>query len=507
MANKVQIFNRAFGWIKENTIHDNGMAVTSKNRIIYPEVTGYYIPTLLLWGERELASAYAKYLCSIQKPDGSWYDSGDNEPYVFDSAQILKGLLSIRDILPEVDEHIIKGCDWIISNVREDGRLTTPSKAAWGDDEGFCSELVHIYCLSPLIEAGNVFNKEIYKEKAYYVLKYYKSHYYDKIMNFSLLSHFYAYVMEGLFDMGEEAMVREAMAKLDFVQNEKGGIPGLNDVKWVCSTGMFQLALVWYKLGELERGNKIFDYACSLQNKSGGWFGSYPVSFLGRFAKGKQKAYYFPNEEISWANKYFFDALSYKMKLTTEEWSDWFSDSISESDGRYQLMRSELLSIGAGNGEDLEILDAGCGKGRYLRNLIKELPHNNYYASDLSEKVMAGIPLGIEKKQGSLTKLPYEDNKFDYVYVVEALEHAVHIKGALNELSRVAKPGGKIVIIDKPTEALGRMKIEDWEQWIDGEQIKKFVSSIHGTLRIIENVGYEGGRKDGLFRAWIINKK
>ena len=26
---------------------------------------------------------------------------------------------------------------------------------------------------------------------------------------------------------------------------------------WVCSTGMFQLAIVWYKLGDLERGNSL----------------------------------------------------------------------------------------------------------------------------------------------------------------------------------------------------------------------------------------------------------
>ena len=103
-ANKLDNFNRAILWIRNNTISGNGITVTSKVKVIYPEVTGYYIPSLLQWGERDLAISFAKYLCSIQKEDGSWYDSTDTDPYVFDSAQILKGLVAIRKIMPEVDE-------------------------------------------------------------------------------------------------------------------------------------------------------------------------------------------------------------------------------------------------------------------------------------------------------------------------------------------------------------------------------------------------------------------
>ncbi|MBD5537230.1 MAG: methyltransferase domain-containing protein [Lachnospiraceae bacterium] len=505
--NNITVFNRAINWIRQNTIDGNGITTTSKKKIIYPEVTGYYIPTLLEWGERELAISYAKYLCSIQKEDGSWYDSYDKEPYVFDTAQILKGLLSIRDILPEVDAHIEKGCDWLLHNVDDAGRLTTPSKDAWGKDESFCSELIHIYCLTPLVKASGVLNISRYRETAYRILEYYKSNYYDKIVNFSLLSHFYAYVMEGLVDLGEVELAAKAMEKLEKVQNRKGGIPGLHDVKWVCSTGCFQIALVWYKLGELERGNKLFRYACNLQNKSGGWFGSYPGTFFNRFSKDRQKAYYFPDEEISWANKYFLDALHYKMQLEVEEWSDSFSDNISMSDGRYNVIKNELLDMKNNRASSgaLEICDVGCGKGRYVKNLLEEFPDHKYYATDLSKKVMENLPEAINKQQGNLTQLPYTDEAFDCVYTVEALEHAVNIHGALSELWRVVKPNGRIIIIDKPVEQLGKLEIEEWEQWIDSSQIQKFVDEHGGKLRIISSVGYKN-RDDGLFRGWIITK-
>lgn len=502
--NHISIFNKAIEWIKRNSINGNGITTTSKQQIIYPEVTGYYIPTLLQWGERELAVSYAKYLCSIQKADGSWYDSYDKEPYVFDSAQILKGLLSIREILPEVDSNIIRGCNWLISNVQESGRLVTPNKDAWGNDEAFCSELIHIYCLTPLVEAAEKLGVPNYRDTAYRILDYYKKNYREKILNFSLLSHFYAYVMEGLYDMGEVELVREAMAKLEQYQNRKGGIPGLHDVKWVCSTGMFQIALVWYKLGELKKGNTIFNYACMLQNKSGGWYGSYPATYLDRFAKGRMKAYYFPEEEISWANKYFLDALRYKMKLEFELQADSFMDSISEEDGRYRIVEAELEELSARQGAALEICDVGCGKGRYIKNLFARFQECNYHAVDLSEKVMSKLPDWVDKRHGGLTQIPYDDGVFDYVYVCEALEHAIHINGALKELWRVTKKGGKIVIIDKPVEQLGKLEIDEWEQWIDDRQIKEFVDCRGGKLNIIKSVSYEN-RDDGLFRAWVIN--
>ena len=74
-------------------------------------------------------------------------------------------------------------------------------------------------------------------------------------MDFSLLSHFYAYVMEGLLDMGEERLVREAMDNLAKYQSGDGAVPAFYDTNWVCSTGLFQLALVWFRLGDTERGN------------------------------------------------------------------------------------------------------------------------------------------------------------------------------------------------------------------------------------------------------------
>lgn len=507
MENKVKAFELAMNWIRQNTIANSGIAVTNVKQKIYPEVTGYYIPSLLRWGEKNLAVAYAQYLCRIQKEDGSWYDCEDSSPYVFDSAQILKGLLSIRNLLPQVDEHIIKGCDWILSNMQQDGRLVTPDREAWGNDESFCSELIHIYCLSPIKEAGNIFDRQDYIESVDKILNYYINNKKKEIENFSLLSHFYAYVMEGLYDLGQIDLCRECMMRLEKYRNKKGGIPGLNDVPWICSTGLFQLALVWYKLGDLQKGNSLFEYALLLQNKSGGWYGSYPaLSNWRKIYWGKKKPYYFPNEEISWANKYFLDSLAYKERLEFDKMSSSFMDTIDKTDGRYVLV-SRLLKDSANKWGKLLICDVGCGKGRYLHNLMEEFPENEYYALDLSSSVMKEITTVTEKKTGALTDIPYAENSFDLVYACEAFEHAINLRGAFYELYRIVKPGGRFVIIDKPVEALGCMEIDEWEQWIEDADMRRFAEECGGKLEIIKSVSYENNKDDGLFRAWIVTKE
>ena len=59
------------------------------------------------------------------------------------------------------------------------------------------------------------------------------------------------------------------------LQRSDGSVPAFPDVDWVCSTGLFQYAIVWYKLGDRHRGDAAFEYASQLQNPSGGWFGSW----------------------------------------------------------------------------------------------------------------------------------------------------------------------------------------------------------------------------------------
>lgn len=495
----IRSYHKAIDWIYNNTVDGKAIICNTELRKGYPEVTGYYIPSLLRWGYRDLAISFAKWLCNIQKDNGSWYDTENKHPYIFDSAQILKGLLAIRELLPEVDAHILKGCEWIFSCMREDGRLITPCKDAWGNDTDICDEVIHIYCLSPLIEAARIFDKPEYEEKARHIFVFYKKNYYEKIMNFSLLSHFYAYLMEALLDLGEVDMAREAMSNITKYQKENGAVPAYNNVDWICSTGLYQLALVWFRLGETERGNKAFEYACKLQNESGGWFGSYLSE-----ENSNEVNTYIPTAEISWAVKYFLDALYYKMLSEFEIYSDGFVSSIDKKDGRYIVVKDEINDYYNDINKNIKVLDVGCGKCRYLINLLEDIKYCKYYAVDLSLELMNHIlPDGVDKKVGTLTNIPYEDDTFDFVYTCEALEHAVDIESAIREMTRVTKSGGRIMIVDKNADMLGALEIGDWEQWFDDDKLIEMLSRYCSDTKVYKDVDYEGKPSDGLFHAWV----
>ena len=407
------VYKKAISWIEANTIVEKtGKSIINNTNCPkgYPEVTGYYIPTLIRWGYRELAIDYAKWLISIQHDDGSWYDTFDQMPYVFDTAQILKGLLATYSIWPDenVKNSIIKGAMWLAGNIQHDGRFKAADESIWKMPRAY-SELIHLYCLSPIREVGIHFSKPELLEMVDLSIDYYKQNHMEEILHFDLLSHFYAYVMEALVDLGELELVKAAMNNIANFQTEDGAVPGYNDVHWVCSTGLFQLALTWFRVGDIERGNKAFSYACRLQNESGGWYGSYP-------SVEDESNDYFAASEISWAVKYFLDALYYKNKAEFDISAPKFMTSIDKDDERYKIIlqiSKELCLLGG----DIRILDIGCGKGRYLKNLIDDLPDSQCYGVDISKNVIAEkTNQNIVWEEGSLTHIPFRDNNFAMAY-------------------------------------------------------------------------------------------
>jgi malonyl-CoA O-methyltransferase len=484
--NTVNRFEKALGWIDRYSISGKGIAVNSKNMNPYPEVTGYYIPTLLAWGEKDRAYGYGNWLLTCQHEEGCWGDANENKPYAFDTGQIIKGLLALaKESKSDLwKDSISKACNWICDLIDDNGKPNVPDSLGWG---GAVPLSIMLYALQAVKEAGEYYNESRWINSVDLSVNWFLAQ--EELTDFTHLSHFHAYVLEALCDLGYHKRAREGMIKVEKLQRNDGSVPGFPDVRWVCSTGLFQYAIIWYKLGDGVRGDRAFHYAANLQNRSGGWYGSY-----GWFAK------YFPRAEIAWAVKYFLDALQWRLKVSFEQQSVIFSDFIEKDDGRYEFLR-KFIHINAPE----KILDAGCGKGRYLRNLVNDCSGLSFNGVDLSERVMNGIPSEINTRQGSLLAIPFNDSEFDLVYTVEALEHAVNVNGALKELMRVIKVGGSLIIIDKNIKKLGALKLPDWEQWFDTKKLTKTLSDLGCEVTVFENIPYEG-RTDGLFTAWVAKK-
>ncbi len=291
-------YERAMDWFKNHMVEGQGIIVHTRQPVPYPEVTGYFIPTLYQWGEDELARTCARWLLSIQHGDGA-FPAPDGTPYTFDTGQIMRGLCSALgdDQLEGVEPALRKACDWILTQIEDNGRLSTPSTELW---TGIASDLIHTYVLPPLVQAGELLDRPDYIERARFVLEYYKRQ--KDLVPFNRLSHFHAYAMEALCELGEFELARAGMAEVARCQRPNGAIPAYPDVDWVCSTGMAQYAIVWYTLGQREPADRAMAYLEKIQNKSGGFFGSY--------GEGAQ---YISGGEISWAVKYFLDAWKLKM--------------------------------------------------------------------------------------------------------------------------------------------------------------------------------------------------
>ena len=283
-------------WFRQHMVAGQGIIVHTKELVPYPEVTGYFVPTLYQWGEQDLARTCTRWLLSIQLPDGA-FPAPDGVPYTFDTGQVMRGLCAALSDMDDIEAPLRRACDWVVKQVAPDGRLTTPSTELW---TGIANDLIHTYVLPPLAEAGKLLGVAEYVDSAQFVLAYYQKQ--EALVPFNRLSHFHAYAMEALCELGELELARRGMADVERCQRRDGSIPAYPDVDWVCSTGMAQYAVVWYALGKKPQADLAIRYLEKIQNRSGGFYGSY-----GNGAK------YIPGAEISWAVKYFLDAYLLQM--------------------------------------------------------------------------------------------------------------------------------------------------------------------------------------------------
>ena len=95
--------------------------------------------------------------------------------------------------------------------------------------------------------------------------------------------------------------------------------------------------------------------------------------------------------------------------------------------------------------QDRRTLEVGCGTGLILRDTHTVAAHAT--GLDLSHGMLQlARKRNLSVLQGSATDLPFEDNCFDLVYSFKVLAHVPDLPKALEEMARVTRPGGKLVL-------------------------------------------------------------
>jgi ubiquinone/menaquinone biosynthesis C-methylase UbiE len=94
-----------------------------------------------------------------------------------------------------------------------------------------------------------------------------------------------------------------------------------------------------------------------------------------------------------------------------------------------------------------ELLEIGCGAGRYTRAFLHYRPDLKVHGCDISYVALqeardADRTGKIEYKIGDALDLPYESSRFDIVVLFDVFEHVTDVGKAADEVARVLKPGG-----------------------------------------------------------------
>ena len=248
---------------------------------VYPETTGYLVPTLYRLGELldrkdacELALSQLEFFKSIQNEDGSFFQATDNDqPIIFDTAQILEGLLFIahtcKDPKP-ILKMIILAVDWLGLQLDAEGVFTDYNYVE-NYNPAYYARVAWLMASAELIKYSKPRTKTKALIKRIATLQNKNKTFSDWSLhpNQPANTHTIAYTLRGLMECTD--ITHDRKIRRTFLASAKkmrdvileSGIAGAYDQEWngdydfQCATGNAQLAILYTKLYR-RSGDKLY---------------------------------------------------------------------------------------------------------------------------------------------------------------------------------------------------------------------------------------------------------
>ncbi len=159
-----------------------------------------------------------------------------------------------------------------------------------------------------------------------------------------------------------------------------------------------------------------------------------------------------------------------------------------------------LARVGPGD----RALDVCCGTGDVALALARA--GASVTGLDFSEPMLAvarrraaAAPDGtrIEFRQGDALRLPFPDRNFDAVTISYGLRNLADLAGGLREMWRVAKPGGRLLVLDfgKPDNAFWRRCYFAYLRWGVPVFGRLFAGSADAYAYIVESLEHYPGQR------------
>lgn len=140
-------------------------------------------------------------------------------------------------------------------------------------------------------------------------------------------------------------------------------------------------------------------------------------------------------------------------------------------------------------------LDVGCASGYMISEISQEFPKAEYFGVDIYDKAIKyakKVYPTINFSVASADRLPFKNDYFDLIIFYETIEHVENPQECLEEIKRVLKKHGKLIVTMDSGSFLFRLVWFIWEKttgkiW-QGAHLHPFN---HNQLeKIIKDVGF-----------------
>jgi ubiquinone/menaquinone biosynthesis C-methylase UbiE/DNA-binding transcriptional ArsR family regulator len=132
----------------------------------------------------------------------------------------------------------------------------------------------------------------------------------------------------------------------------------------------------------------------------------------------------------------------------------------------------------------IDIADLGAGEG-LLSQLLAQRARQVWCIDNSPRMVEVGTELArknaldnLTYKLGDIERVPLADASVDVAIFSQALHHAQHPQGAVNEAHRILRPGGQVVILDLKEHTFEKARQLYADVWLGFRE-----SALHGFLK------------------------
>jgi ubiquinone/menaquinone biosynthesis C-methylase UbiE len=177
-----------------------------------------------------------------------------------------------------------------------------------------------------------------------------------------------------------------------------------------------------------------------------------------------------------------------------ETWVGYAEKRVAQAPERTAMWRALLEKVEARapikSGE--RVLDIGCG----LDTVLEFVSDASRYTLDplAARLVPLGLAPGIKHTAGMFEFLPFPDETFDRVFLLNVLDHVRAPEEGLAEIARVSRPGA-VLVLSVDTFAGRRYiqkRLHKWWGRVRGARTKHpWVFSVPAIQRMLQTIGFE----------------